>query len=610
MATRRSWAQWHASAATLENAVRKQRRSDLGWWRDTPVWLENSGPDGAMRLVAWRHGVVEGLHDEERVLGSALYDYGAPCWAALSVDRLVVLRKDQLAVSELGAGGHWGVTVALDPAVGAGYLRRCDDHQFVVVVDYGPARGRTIEQWSLDGRHEVLYATPHLLSDLVVDASGTQLAWVQWPVGSMPWDTAAVCVGRRGDEFEVQQLTHHGAAAQPLWVGDRLWFDWEVGEWSSPWYWDGGSSSPVSIATPDGEFRPDWTFGRSWRAATDHGLLTGSVLHSRAQFGVVTNDDRYEPVTGGPDYLYEVASSAAGVIALGSSTHETSTLWQWDPPARQWTPIATTLTNNRLASNPQWRTTAGGVPFVWWTPESATHETVLDDNDRPGLVMMVHGGPTAYTSFEFSWLVELLLQSGFAVAGVDYRGSTSYGRSYRLALNGAWGSADVDDVLRVVSELVSLHEVNGARVFARGSSAGALTALLVSRSPLVQGAVSIAGVTDARQLAAHSDELESGYVAQLMGASAGDDSTVYQERSPREQVDQLSRRILVIHGADDVVVPVDQTRAFVAALRSADVDVEYLELEREGHGIRRVDNAKRAYAAELAFYRSPRVPAE
>lgn len=58
---------------------------------------------------------------------------------------------------------------------------------------------------------------------------------------------------------------------------------------------------------------------------------------------------------------------------------------------------------------------------------------------------MSHGGPTSSASVLLNLSIQYWTSRGFAVADVDYGGSTGYGREYRNRLRGAWGIVDVDD---------------------------------------------------------------------------------------------------------------------------------------------------------------------
>ena len=55
-------------------------------------------------------------------------------------------------------------------------------------------------------------------------------------------------------------------------------------------------------------------------------------------------------------------------------------------------------------------------------------------------------------------------------------------------------------------------------------------------------------------------------------------------------------------GAEDRVVPPNQTELMVAARKKREVPVGYLLFDGEQHGFRRAENIRRALDAELYFY--------
>jgi dipeptidyl aminopeptidase/acylaminoacyl peptidase len=236
------------------------------------------------------------------------------------------------------------------------------------------------------------------------------------------------------------------------------------------------------------------------------------------------------------------------------------------------------------------------VPYLWYEPNPP--EPIAG---RPGLLIMAHGGPTAYATYEFSWVIELACRSGLAVASVDYRGSTSYGRSHRVALNGHWGQFDVEDVEAVLNDIVASGAVDTSRVFVRGNSAGAVSALLVASRAPVSGVVVVSPVTDPQSLLASTDDFDCGYAEQLTGGA-----DLAAQRSPVHHLDTMPSRALIIHGSADPIVPVTQTRAFVADLRAHGRDVTYVEMEGEGHSFRSTESNRRAFLAEVTFYTGPK----
>ena len=199
-------------------------------------------------------------------------------------------------------------------------------------------------------------------------------------------------------------------------------------------------------------------------------------------------------------------------------------------------------------------------------------------------------------------LVHCLTSRGIAVAGVDYRGSTGYGRAYRDALRGRWGRADVEDCTAFARSLAEAGLVDGARMAIRGTSAGGMTALAALVGPSVfAGAVAWYGVTDLAALAADTHDFESRYFDGLIGpwpAEAGR----YRERSPLFAVDRMGGRVLLLQGADDPVVPAEQSARMAEALEARGVPCRLVVFPGESHGFRRAETIEAALEAELAFY--------
>lgn len=102
----------------------------------------------------------------------------------------------------------------------------------------------------------------------------------------------------------------------------------------------------------------------------------------------------------------------------------------------------------------------------FYTPKLATP-------DVPPLILIAHGGPTSAAYPVFNPQVQYWCQRGFAVAEINYRGSTGFGREFRLALEGRWGEVDVADMERAADHLASFGLADGSSVFIQGRSSGA-----------------------------------------------------------------------------------------------------------------------------------------
>jgi len=99
-----------------------------------------------------------------------------------------------------------------------------------------------------------------------------------------------------------------------------------------------------------------------------------------------------------------------------------------------------------------------------------------------------HGGPTSVAPSTLSLSTQYWTRRGAGVLDVNYRGSTGYGRPYRLRLEKQWGLVDLEDCVAGARWLVANRNADPKRLMISGGSAGGYTTLCSSvqrwREPL------------------------------------------------------------------------------------------------------------------------------
>jgi dipeptidyl aminopeptidase/acylaminoacyl peptidase len=222
--------------------------------------------------------------------------------------------------------------------------------------------------------------------------------------------------------------------------------------------------------------------------------------------------------------------------------------------------------------------------------------------EKPPLVVKCHGGPTAAASSVLALRTQYWTSRGIAVLDVDYGGSTGYGRPYRERLKGAWGVVDVEDCINAARHVIAQGMADGERAVITGGSAGGYTVLAaLARGGCFKGGASYYGVSDVAALARDTHKFESRYLDWLIGPYPAR-ADLYRERSPLTHADALNCPVIFFQGADDRVVPPNQTEMMVDALRRRGIPVGYLLFAGEQHGFRQAETIKRALDAELYFY--------
>ena len=149
-------------------------------------------------------------------------------------------------------------------------------------------------------------------------------------------------------------------------------------------------------------------------------------------------------------------------------------------------------------------------------------------------VMMVHGGPEWAFPDAFEPWTQALVDHGYAVAQVNYRGSTGYGVEWRQALIGNIGFPEVEDVLAGLDALVQRGVADPDRVAIEGWSWGGDISLLAIGLHPERFRAAIGGIPVGDNTACHYECAPAlqAYDLAMMGGSPEEKPDLYRERSP------------------------------------------------------------------------------
>lgn len=301
-----------------------------------------------------------------------------------------------------------------------------------------------------------------------------------------------------------------------------------------------------------------------------------------------TSDDAIVAVTKGdgsnPEEVFTISKSAGTVVKL--SSHNSSI-------------AALDISKSRAIST---RATDGyhldGMIYIpsTYNPEDGPLATIL----------IPHGGPywRITTGFAVCHCLEVpvLVSMGYAVVCPNYRGGSSRGERHAAYARGRAGTVDYTDCIDILRYTITRGWVDPLRVVIGGwSQGGFLSYFAVTRDDFqFRGAICGAGVTDWDSMVMMSDaysmqaEIASGAPWDVdENSRPGEDST-----SPEKQWigDTNGRRasalwhmrnvktpVLILHGENDVRVPLEQAIAFYRACVRNKVPVDMVTYPREGH---------------------------
>jgi dipeptidyl aminopeptidase/acylaminoacyl peptidase len=214
----------------------------------------------------------------------------------------------------------------------------------------------------------------------------------------------------------------------------------------------------------------------------------------------------------------------------------------------------------------------------------------------------LHGGPEAQERPVYNSLFQSLVAAGIAVFAPNVRGSSGFGRAFLVADDREKRFGAIDDVGACVDHLVRTGVADPARVACMGRSYGGYLTLaaLVEHPELFAAGVDVCGMADFATFYRYTEP----WIAAAAVAEYGDperDADLLRALSPIHRIDRLTAPLLVVHGADDTNVPVEEAEQVVAALAARGIEHEYLLFQGEGHELLSTGNRVAFVQATVAW---------
>jgi dipeptidyl aminopeptidase/acylaminoacyl peptidase len=239
------------------------------------------------------------------------------------------------------------------------------------------------------------------------------------------------------------------------------------------------------------------------------------------------------------------------------------------------------------------------VPSIYYKPKGASA------NNKVPAVVFVHGGPGGQTRRGYSAMMQYLANNGYAVLGINNRGSSGYGKTFFTADDRKHGREPLWDCVEAKTYLASLGYIDPERIGIVGGSYGGYMTLaaMAFRPEAFKVGVDIFGVSNwIRTLESIPPYWEAQRKA--LYQEIGDpvkDKEFLMATSPLFHAAEIRKPLMVIQGKNDPRVIKPESDEIVEAVKKNNVPVDYVVFDDEGHGFRKKKNEATANAKMVEF---------
>ena len=221
----------------------------------------------------------------------------------------------------------------------------------------------------------------------------------------------------------------------------------------------------------------------------------------------------------------------------------------------------------------------------------------FDASKKYPVKFLIHGGPEGAWGDDWSyrWNPELFAANGYVVIMINFHGSTGYGQKFIDAINGDWGGAPFEDLMKGLDYVEQTYPfIDKNRECALGASYGGyMINWIEGHTDRFKCLVSHDGMFNAEAAWGSTEEL--WFNDWEFKGTPYDNREMYRKWSPHEYAKNFKTPMLVIHGQKDYRLDVSQGFDLFTTLQMEGIPSEMLYFPDEGHWVLKPQNAQLWY---------------
>jgi len=307
-------------------------------------------------------------------------------------------------------------------------------------------------------------------------------------------------------------------------------------------------------------------------------------------FRIDLKKPRFSPLLSSQHNYNQVVPAGNKLILTRQDMNHASEIYQLDLKSEELSPV--TAVNDAVYQNialskveKRMVPTSDGQEMLTWV----VYPPNFDPNKKYPTLLYCQGGPQSQVSqfYSFRWNFQLMAAQGYIVVAPNRRGLPGFGREWNEAISGDWGGQPMDDYLSAIDHLAQEPYVDADKLGCVGASYGGYSVYMLAgiHQNRFKAFISHAGLFNLESWYLSTEEM--WFANYDLGGPFWDEANdaTYRKYDPKEYVDRWNTPIMVIHGAMDFRVPINQGMEAFQAAKLRGIPTRFLYYPNEGHWI-------------------------